>query len=494
LPSRDVFLLKSRSISSNFVINLVGALAPMAVALVTVPIYIHRIGLERYGILSLAWILLGYFGFLDLGLSRAAANALARLRRQSHERGEVLATSFALNAAFGAVGGLVLYLTGEMIVSRAVTLTPGLQAETHAALPWIAFLLPLALVNGVAAGAFESREQFLAANIINMIGSSAGQIVPMLFAILVSPALDVIIPVAVLCKAATALAQVVLVLRHEVRLSLEMVSFSRARGLLSYGGWVTVSGILSPLLSSIDQLVIARLLGASGVALYAVPMNLVMRGQIVACSLSRTLFPRLSMHDPDEARELAERASVTLGFAFGLCCAVGIVLVKPFLALWISEDVASQSGLVGQILLLGGWINGIAFIPYSQLQGQGRPDITAKLHLLEILPYLAALYLLTQPFGLPGAAAAWSLRVALDAGLLVYMARFSRSVLSRLAMPGVVLVASFAVAQALPTRLTAWHLLCATGAAIVTFALAAQWDQTSRNFAGRALRLLSSTP
>ena len=63
-------------IKVNFLINAAGMVVPLATSLITVPFYISELGAARYGILLLVWVLLGYFGFLDLGLARASANAL----------------------------------------------------------------------------------------------------------------------------------------------------------------------------------------------------------------------------------------------------------------------------------------------------------------------------------------------------------------------------------------------------------------------------------
>ena len=63
----------------NFIINLIGALLPIPVMILTVPVYIDYVGDARYGVISLIWVMIGYLGFLELGLAPATINALARL-------------------------------------------------------------------------------------------------------------------------------------------------------------------------------------------------------------------------------------------------------------------------------------------------------------------------------------------------------------------------------------------------------------------------------
>jgi O-antigen/teichoic acid export membrane protein len=96
----------------------------------------------------------------------------------------------------------------------------------------------------------------------------------------------------------------------------------------------------------------------------------------------------------------------------------GLVLLEPFLNVWLGSTVTDHSAPVGEILLMGMWVNSLAVVPYAFLQAQGRPDLPAKFHLLEVFPYIALLVLGLHLGGISGAAWAWTGRAIFDAFLL----------------------------------------------------------------------------
>jgi O-antigen/teichoic acid export membrane protein len=433
----------------NFVFNLIYPMMRLAVAIVTVPIYIHHVGDARYGVISIVWILLGYLGFLDLGLSRAATNALSKLRDAPQpDRARVLLTTIMLNFCFGLVGTILLYFVGGYLFEHVLAVPDALKPEVERALPWIACLFPMALVSGASIGALESRERFLLANLFQMFSMILSQVVPVIMAVFVSPSLTVVIPSVAIVQAFTVFIQLAYVYRLEGPISFKSFDRAEARKLLGYGGWVTVSSVISPLLTSADQFLIGSLIGVAGVAHYSVPMNLIVRTQTFPAALGRTFFPRMSVLSRNEAIGLGVRALQSLGYGYAAICAPLIVLSPVFFRYWIGLDFAQVSAPVAQILFPGAWINGMAFVAFTLIQGQGRPDLTGKLHLIEVLPFLWILWLLTSQFGLVGAATAWSLRTAVDAFAMFWAAGMPRRpVVAAIARPAALLFASEALGR-----------------------------------------------
>ena len=85
------------------------------------------------------------------------------------------------------------------------------------------------------------------------------------------------------------------------------------------------------------------------------------------------------------------------------------------LRLWLGSDFALNGYRVLQILAVGVFVNSLAYVPFALLQGVGKPEVTATLHLIEFPPYLALLWWLTKIHGVQGAAIVWSARVIVEA-------------------------------------------------------------------------------
>jgi O-antigen/teichoic acid export membrane protein len=453
---------------------------PIAVALITVPLYLTHIGAARYGLLSIIWLLLGYFGFADFGLSRAAANALARLTGSpALERSRVLLTALYANALIGTFGGAILCFGCGALIDHVLSLSVSLRAEAAGAIPWIAGMVPLTLIGGIARAAIESRERFLLVNLLELAWIVPSQVLPLLAAIWIGPELTVLLPSVFAARLVAVILALGVIAKTEHAGALLIFDVRRLREMLGFGAWVSVSNLIGPLLGSIDQLLVGSALGTAAVAHYAVPMSIVGRSQIVVLALARALFPRFSRLDHQEAKDLAERIVTTLAYAFGGICGSVLILGGPFMSLWVGAEFGAQVTPVIQILMIGAWANGIAFIPYVLLQGRRRPDLVAKAHICELVPFALLLWLLIHWMGVPGAAIAWTVRAMADALLLLQLCRFRMLLITRLLLPFALLLTAYAVAQVALSGL--WELFFAGATLPLFVAVSIMFDATSRN-------------
>jgi O-antigen/teichoic acid export membrane protein len=100
-----------------------------------------------------------------------------------------------------------------------------------------------------------------------------------------------------------------------------------------------------------------------------------------------------------------------------------LIFAEPVLARWLGPDFAREGALAFRILAVGMLINSLAWVPQALVQGVGRADLTAWFHLIELPVQLILAWILVSVWGVPGAALAWTLRVALDAALLFWAAQ-----------------------------------------------------------------------
>lgn len=415
--------ITGKLLTKNWALNLAGQLVPLIVAVAAMPYVIHELGSERFGILSIAWVLLSYSTLLDLGLGRATTKFIAEHlgRDESEKLPAILWTSVWAQLALGLAGALLFAAITTPLVKH-LRMSTGLLTDTTLSFFILAGSLPVVLVGNAFRAVLEASQRFDLVNYVRVPVNSSVFLLPAL-ALPLGIGLPGIVLLLVLARLAATIAYLSLCLWHfPVLRGSYSGDAAVIRTLLAYGGWVTISNLASPLMSNLDRFFIGSLISVSAVGYYTAPFEAVSRCTVFPGSLASTIFPAFSSLEAsgsrDRLEELCVRSLKSLLLLLGPLLLLVTAFAREILRIWLGGDFAANGTLVLQILAVGTLINSLAYVPSFLLQGVHRPDLTAKFHLLELPLYIALLWFLLKRMGIPGAALAWSLRVTIDAILL----------------------------------------------------------------------------
>lgn len=177
---------------------------------------------------------------------------------------------------------------------------------------------------------------------------------------------------------------------------------------------------------SMDRFLVSGLLAIGVVAYYVTPSEMMLKLLAIPAALQTVLFPAFSSslcNDATRAGLLYRKGNEATFLSIYPITIVTVLFAKEILRVWLGRDFSDHSYLILQLLSIGILINSIGHIPSILVQSAGRPDLSAKLKLIEIPPYIALTYWLIVRFGITGAAIAWVLRVLLDSVLLFMVCR-----------------------------------------------------------------------
>lgn len=416
-------LTSGRLLADNTLWNLAGHLLPIVVALVAVPVLIRHLGVDRFGLLSLTWIVAGYFSLFDLGLGRALTKMVADQlgARQNESIPPLVWTTLLMMLFLGMLGGVIVGLLAPWLVHRALKVPDALQKEALFTFYLLALSIPIVVVTSGMRGTLEALQRFREANLIKIPASIFLFLGPLLV-LPFSQNLVAIVGVVVLGRAAagfvflSACFHVLPAMRE--RITLDPMTVLPA---VRMGMWMTVSNVIGPLMTYIDRFAVGALLPLDAVAYYTAPFDVVNRLLLIPGAVAGVLFPAFAVtriRADNRSLLLLGRASKYIFLAMFPCVLVLSTLAPEILRVWIGPAFARYGSGVLRLLAAGVLVNSLAHLPFALIQGIGRADITAKLHLLELPFYLTLLWILTRRLGIEGTAFAWTARISLDAVLL----------------------------------------------------------------------------
>lgn len=412
--------------------NLVGLGLPLLIAAVTIPHLLVALGNQRFGLLTLAWGLIGYASALDLGVGRAATHRISELKagRDSERSGipVVLSTAVRVTVITGGIAAALILISLALGVDRLLKADQVPATEIRWAIACLAIALPLQAISAAYRGVNEAYLNFRGISILRILLGAANFGLPFLIA-LVSQSVYWLVLSLVISRALAlwVFRSLAFACMHKDGLK-PATQYSReeARRLMRFGGWFTLSSVLNPAVASADRFYIASVISAAAAASYVIPYEMVAQSLILVGAVTTVAFPYLSqirVADPEGAQRIYRRMlGISLG-AMAVVTAFFLILGATVLSLWLGKSIPLEAHSVIRILSLG-------LVPYTLgtmcvalLHSAGKTDVTAKVNIVEFPVFLALIYLMVSHFGIVGAAYAWVIRVTLDAFVLMLCAR-----------------------------------------------------------------------
>jgi O-antigen/teichoic acid export membrane protein len=413
-------------ITRNVGINVIGWILPALAAVVSIPVLVRGLGVERFGLLAIAWTTLGYFGLFDLGLGRAVTHAVGTRvgEGRSDEVPGVIRAALGVLIPLGVAGALVLFAISPWLMTSVFDVPLHLRQDGITSYRILAIAVPFVGAAAVLRGALEARQRFGIVNAIRIpygVLLFAGPAVALSFSRELLPAIAILVLVRLLLVAALA----VVTVGTTTRVAEGGIARRPVRELLSYGGWMTVSNVISPLMNTFDQFVIGAALGVGFVTLYAGPFELATKLWLVTAAVYPVFFAAFATtgtRDAARSAHLFDRMLRTMFAALFVPVVVLVGLAPEILGVWLGPEFTGDSARVLQILAIAVFVNTLGQGALNLIQALGRPDLTGKFHLAELPFYAVLLWMLLERFGIVGVAIAWAVRATADAMLLLFAA------------------------------------------------------------------------
>lgn len=410
------------------VYNLLGLGLPLIAAIFCIPVLIHELGEARFGLLTLIWAVVSYFGLFDLGLGRALTLLLsvAIAENDNKRTGSLVATSIVIMVGLGVFAGLLMASFAHIGVG-SIQAVPDPKEATNSVF-MMALAMPAIVLTSGFRGVLEARNAF---GIINAIRLPMGLFTflgPVVVITYGSSRLDVIAGV-------LAAGRIVACLIHGWYAWRALPSENGGlhfrqtllRPLFVSGGWLTLSNMISPFMGYVDRFIIGAIVSAAAVAFYTTPQEIVTKLWIVPGALTAVLFPAFAadiIRRDGKSKSMFNDAVSWLFFTLLPITAFLALFASEILTLWVGADFALQSATMMKIFAFGVLINCLAHIPYTLIQSAGQPRLTALLHLIQLPFFILGLWLLTSHYGAFGAAIAWLGRLVFDAFLMFFTSNF----------------------------------------------------------------------
>ena len=415
-----------KSIARNTLYNLLGNIIPILFAILFIPPLIKGLGAERFGILSIAWMIIGYFSFFDFGIGRGLTKIVSELieSKQSEKISEIFWTSVLLLFSVSLVFTIFLLFFVPTFV-QIFNISEELRDETENIFFILALAIPIVTTMASFRGMLEAYQKFAIINILKVILGALTFLGP-LVVLVITNSLFWIIVFLIFIRIIIWVLYLFQCFRinKSVRKKIEF-NFNSFQPVLKFSIWITLGNIVVPLILYSDRFLIGTLISAAAITYYVTPYEVITKLILIPDALSGVLFPVFSasfVFNPEITKKMFKRGAKFIFLIVYPIVFLVLTFAYEILDIWLGFEFAQKSHLILQFLAIGVMMNCISLIPTNFFQGIGKPKIITLIVLMELPFYLSAMWFAIHSAGIDGAALVFMVAATVNVSILYFIA------------------------------------------------------------------------
>jgi O-antigen/teichoic acid export membrane protein len=343
---------------------------PVVFAIFITPVIVHKLGVADYGLYILVNTIIGFLGFIDLGLAAGVFRYIVKYRAlndfQALQR--LIDASNILYLALGLFGFLVFAVLGKFFLS-AFHIAPSAESRVFAVFFLAGVLFFINTISAIFYQIPSALQRYDIGVTINLAKLTAFNL--LVLALMLSGfRLKAVMLVSVIVSAAVTAVywRYAAKLLPEIRFGLKW-DFEQVKKCYNFGMAFFTTNFFNNAVSNLDRLIIPVFTGPVALPFYSLPGNVGEKINGVMGSLSVSLYPLATSLDAagklDQLKAIYLKAIRNLSVLGAAMVVPVMLLADKILYFWLGPELAAKSAVILIILAPTNFLMGL----YTVLMG-----------------------------------------------------------------------------------------------------------------------------
>lgn len=385
----------SREAQLNLISYVGARVTAIGVFAIVVPLALRELGEERYAVLAIMLLLIGFAPLIDAGAGYALTfRYMRRLGRGRKTATALLAEHHTIYIVLSLAAGMLFFLAFPWVFAQAETHVKTSLATIGVAGGIATFF---ALLSSYGRAILVATRKTYIVNLVDLI-SDLARAAAIVVGTVIYHELGVIVALLAVAFAFRWLLFAGIVARFaEAVAPVLRINKRSLRASMSIGAPLAFSAVVTVLLGTIDKFVMARVFPLSQVASYVLSYDTTTKGWMIVWAVNGAIMPILMRWG--HAREThklsrASRYTWTLTFVAGVALYLPLNLFEPeIIGWWVGTDMAASAQVYIFVFSIASLFYFATANLYNFLQASGRTWVIAKAYLVGLGCYISVIAL-----------------------------------------------------------------------------------------------------